>query len=672
MSELSEFALVLFAFVAGGLITAACFALLNRKRRPHSDSDEPEMKFRELVEVAPAGLWRTDQSGRFICVNQALKELSGFSSADDFNQPWIKFIHADDREQVATCWSTAVAQRLPFSTELRWLHPDGSARWLVSMGQPEFAADGQFTGYAGCNIDIGRLKQMEEDLKIARDTAEREASSKSTFLAHMSHDIRTPMNGVIGFTQLLLESDLDEDQRSQVELIADSGRALMQLLNDILDHAKIESGELTIVSEPTDLRQRLSHCANLIEPLARAKGLSIGVWVDETVPEFLQLDQLRIGQILLNLVGNAVKFTETGGIDVEARMENSTDGRSLLLSVMDTGIGIEESRLEEIFTPFVQEDNSTARRFGGTGLGLAISSQLVSMMGGRISVHSKRGVGTQFTVRLPIVPVTVSAPPKAELADISDADALSCLKGAHVLIAEDHGINQELVMSMAQTLQLDAQLVENGAEAVQAVINADKAGVPFDAILMDLQMPEVDGLEATCRLRALGYDAETLPIIALTANCYPDDIANCAEAGMQSHLGKPVTTVTLARELARWLAPGGKAEFSHVSKDEDTGDPEEISAAALSSINGLQDRYRNRKNEIVTNLRQSIETPPDQTDWEELGRQLHKLAGVAANFGEPELGEASRRLERWLNTSHEPEELLQALKREWPVFEKAA
>jgi len=676
MSDLISLAALASTFLAGGVVSTIVHSVSRKRvdaRRRLSNSAGSVIDFEAFANVAPAGLWRTDRYDRFVFANQALKDLSGFSSHDDFNESWVQHIHPDERDKIIAIWARAVAHRQPFSTEFRWQHPPGSETWLVSMGRPEFDADGLFTGYAGCNIDIGRLKQMEEELKIARDIAEQEAASKSTFLAHMSHDIRTPMNGVIGFTELLLETDLDEDQRSQVQLIADSGRAMMQLLNDILDHSKIESGELHIVTSPIDLRHKLSHCVKLVEPIARAKGVPVSVWVDDAVPEFVQLDQMRIGQVLLNLIGNAVKFTEAGGVDVEARMENSTEGRSLLLSVIDTGIGIEQSRLEDIFAPFVQEDGSTASRFGGSGLGLAISSQLVSMMGGQISVHSKRGVGTQFTVRLPLVPVKAAPQAVPGPPPMSDADALSCLTGAHILIAEDHGINQELVLAMANTLQLDAHLVENGEDAVSAVIEADKSDIPFDAVLMDLQMPGVDGLAATRRLRALGYDAQTLPIIALTANCYPDDIAACAEAGMQSHLGKPITTVALARELSRWLMSDGQVQGRQSAAVASTPDEApEIASAALSSLTGLQDSYRNRKNEVVTNLRQTLDSAPDETDWAELARQLHNLAGVAANFGEPELGEASRRLERWLTTSHEPEELLQALKREWPIFEKAA
>ncbi|MGB3166070.1 MAG: ATP-binding protein, partial [Alteraurantiacibacter sp.] len=508
------------------------------------------------------------------------------------------------------------------------------------------------------NIDIQRSKDLEEDLKEARRKAIHQARAKSQFLASMSHEIRTPMNGVVGFTELLLKSDLDEEQRAQAQLIADSGRAMMQLLNDVLDHAKIESGQMQLQPEPTDLRHKLQHAVKLMEPMARAKGLSLGVWVDDTVPQQVEMDRLRMRQVLLNLVGNAIKFTQNGGIDVEARVENSTDGRTLLISVIDTGIGIHDSKLDAIFSPFKQEDGSTARKFGGTGLGLAISSQLVGMMGGRITVHSKQGVGTQFTIRLPL---KAAAAPGEPLAGerLAGEQSTSCLAGKRVLIAEDHTINQELIMAMAVSLELDAVLTANGDEAVRAVRDAEHAGKPFAVVLMDMQMPEVDGLAATRRLREQGYDAATLPIIALTANCYPEDVAACKEAGMQSHLGKPVTTVALARELARWLSDDG-------------GTSAPVAEIAPARSAGLEDRYRSRKQELVEQLRHSLERAPAQTDWSELARQLHKMAGVAANFGEPELGEASRRLEHQFVTIGEPEAAQRALAREMPLFEKAA
>lgn len=670
---LEPIALAKLLLLALALVAACTFAVLYfRIRSPRSENEQAALGLEATTQAIPAGIWRTDAGGNCLYANTNWEKMSGQSEGAWRGSGWADAMHRDDRVRVFANFIRCVARGKSFEDEWRWQRPEGTSCWTKGLAAPEYDDAGNLTGFIGVNFDIQHFKDLEKELKAARDIAQQDAASKSAFLANMSHDIRTPMNGVVGFTELLLETELDEAQREQVRLIADSGRAMVQLLNDILDHAKIESGQLNIILEPTDLRQRLAHCTKLVEPVARSKGLSISVWVDDGVPQYVELDQLRIGQVLLNLVGNAVKFTESGGIDVEARLENSTEGQSLLISVIDTGIGIEEDRLEVIFTPFVQEDGSTATRYGGSGLGLAISSQLITMMDGQISVHSRRGVGTQFTVRLPLQIARARLTKPKTQSPRSDGDALSCLAGAHVLIAEDHGINQELIMAMANSLNLDAVLVEDGEEAVAAVIEADDADLPFDAVLMDMQMPGVDGLEATRRLRALGYDAASLPIVALTANCYPDDIAACTKAGMQSHLGKPVTTIALARELSRWLGTDAKLKSPRDGMASGTATADLALQTMSKPSAGLQDRYYNRKIQIVSELRETLKKSPDQTDWEELARQLHKLAGVAANFGEPELGEASRRLERWLNASRKPEELMQALKRDWPIFEKAA
>ena len=662
MSQLMVDPMLSVAQLAFALLAAAVFAALYWHRRHvfREGATRGGQSFYTLADIAPAGIWRTDARGQCLYVNKAWEEMAQLTDWE--GEGWANALHPDDAERMFATFMTAVAKEAKFEAEWRWQRPNGESYWVKGMGMPEYADDGSVKGYVGINIDIQQSKDLERDLVEARERAEHAAASKATFLANMSHEIRTPMNGVIGFTDLLLQSELSDEQQAQVQMIADSGRAMMQLLNDILDHSKIEAGQLAIANEPTDLRQKLGHCIKLVEPMARAKGLTLGCWVDDAVPSLVMLDRLRLRQVLLNLIGNAIKFTQVGGIDVEARVENSSEGRCLQISIMDTGIGIEANRLDAIFQPFLQEDGSTARRYGGTGLGLAISSQLVGMMGGRITVHSTPDVGTQFCVRLPLEqaePLPVAAPTAGDQAPRG-------LKGVRVLIAEDHAINQQLIMAMATALGLDAELARDGEEAVMAVVAADDAGTPFAAVLMDMQMPGVDGLEATRQLRRLGFDAESLPIIALTANCYPDDVVACEQAGMQSHLGKPVTTVALARELSRWLhRRGDDADLR------DTGPDGSADDHLPRTIAGLENRYRSRKSEVLAELRQSLERG-SAADWTVIGDKLHKLAGVAANFGEPELGEASRRLERRIKTADTPQELIEALRREWSIFEKAA
>lgn len=623
------------------------------------------ISFNTLAEVAPAGIWRTRPNGECTYVNAAWKEMAGLEDGQWEDHGWTEAIHPEDRDRVLTSWINALSKNAPFREDFRWLRPDGSILWTTCLGAPEYGENGEILAYVGINTDIQRNKDRETELETALVHAEQATSAKTNFLANMSHEIRTPMNGVIGFTELLLESDLNEEQMGHVKLIADSGRAMMQLLNDILDVAKIESGQLSIVSEPVDLRQKIRHCIKLLEPMARAKRLKLGMWIDEDVPATIEADRLRLRQVMLNLIGNAVKFTETGGIDVEARVENSSSGQFLLISVIDTGIGINPDKLETIFTPFSQGDASTARRYGGSGLGLAISSQLVTMMEGRITVHSKIGVGTNFTVRLPLCEASKEAvaPVASKHVPLTPTKQL---EGCKVLIAEDHAINQELIMAMARSLGLDAALAEDGDEAISMVVDADDRDEPFSLILMDMQMPQVDGLEATRRLRKMGYSPQDLPIIALTANCYPDDINECRKAGMQSHLGKPVTPVSLAREIARVLPNDAANKAPKQSKSAGPADK------AAGPSEGLQQRYRDRKGALIASLRHCLDDKPENTDWDNLVNELHKLAGVAANFGEQDLGEISRRLERRLKLTPEPHLRHAALRREWPELENAA
>ncbi|RPF70403.1 PAS domain-containing hybrid sensor histidine kinase/response regulator [Aurantiacibacter spongiae] len=655
--------------LGGTLLVAAVFATLYfRRHRLWLNARQSARSSLAPIDGLPAGIWRTTADGDYIYVNAAWLEMTGRDDGDWQGDGFTSAIHPDDRERIRRKWKECIEQHAKFDEEFRWRRPDGSIISALTLGAPEFDGNGEVEAFVGITIDSRHSKALESDLRAELQRTEAAAASRGTFLANMSHEIRTPLKGVVRFTELLLDSDLTEDQRNQVHLIADSGKAMLQLLNDILDVEKIAPGHAGIPPEPTDLRQKLRHCAKMLEPMARSKGLQLSVFVDDAVPQTVLLDRLRLRQVVLNLVGNALKFTEEGGVDLEARVETTSRGRDIIVSVIDTGIGIDETKLETIFNPFMDEDDPVAPRQGVTGYGLTISSQLVTMMKGRITVHSKRGVGTNFTIRLPLEEVE---PEKVAFAPtlFPQTEGLRHLSGARVLIAEDHAINQQLILAMANALGLDAVLAGNGVEAIEAVTQAERGGCPFHAVLMDVEMPDVDGLEATKRLRARGFDARKLPVIALTAKCYPEDIAACTRAGMQSHLGKPVTTTALARELTRWLSP---ARDVFAERPDYTGAADNDDLHERPTFAKLQSRYRDRKLRLVSSMRAVLDTDPGQIDWEDLASELRKLAGVAANFGDSELGEASRRLERRLKTIDEPHLRQRALQREWPRFEDAA
>ncbi len=524
--------------------------------------------------------------------------------------------------------------------------------------------------------DISDAKQLEADLTKARQKAEHAAKAKATFLANMSHEIRTPMNGVIGFTDLLLDSGLDDTQRRHAQLIADSGRAMMRLLNDILDMSKIDSGKLTIVPATVDLRAKIDACVRLLQPVADRAGILLEAKVEDDVPLRLVGDPLRLRQIMLNLIGNAVKFTEHGSVSVHAKAKADF----LEISIADTGIGISPGRLNDIFDQFRQADGSIARKYGGTGLGLAISSQLARLMGGEIVVESRLDHGTTFTVRIPLLVVSDVPEPwdDAFLSPLPDilppAPSRPALPqigpqtgdAARVLVAEDNDINQELVLAMARSAGLDPDLAVDGTEAIAMVEAAHAEGRPYRLVLMDMQMPEMDGLEATRRLRRAGFEPEMLPIIALTANCFAEDIAACREAGMQGHLAKPLQMAAMKDAIATYLAPA-----SQPGPESEVAIIEPMVGSIVGEADSLAVRYRERKAKLLSDLAE-VAAGQGEAQWDMLAMQLHKLAGTAGYFGEPQLGELARALEDRLRYAEDGAARLELIRSEWETMQKVA
>ena len=393
-----------------------------------------------------------------------------------------------------------------------------------------------------------------EELKAARDQSLAAAKAKSTFLANMSHELRTPMNGVLGFADLLVRADLPPDARRHAELIAESGRVMGRLLDDILDLSRIEAGKMVIAEETLDPAQTCRHVLQLVEPAAQKKNLKLELKVSEDVPDLVLGDKLRIQQVLINLVGNAVKFTDRGYVCIDLRLR---DG-NLRFEVRDSGIGIDAAKLDVIFGDFVQADDGAARLRGGSGLGLAISRKLAVAMGGDLAVSSQKGIGSTFAFVIPLKATqVVAASREIRLADTRQ-DSLPPFDQARILLAEDHDINRMLIEAMAQELGLELDTANDGKEAVAMIEHAAMNDHAYQLVLMDVQMPEMDGMEATRVLRTKGYDGRQLPIIALTANAFAEDVADCLAAGMQEHCSKPLTIGRLQQVLERWLPrPGG-------------------------------------------------------------------------------------------------------------------
>ena len=387
-------------------------------------------------------------------------------------------------------------------------------------------------------------------LSASREEAERLARSKSDFLATMSHEMRTPMNAIIGLTYLLRRQSNDPLQAERFDRVAWASQHLLQIINDVLDMSRIESGKMELESTTFELEPLLARCCTLVEGQAKAKGLELHCDTG-ALPRHVQGDPTRLAQALVNLLGNAVKFTERGSVTLRGRLLESDDRNvRLRFDVCDTGVGIAQDQVERLFVAFAQADSSTTRRFGGSGLGLAITRQLAGLMNGDVEVRSRLGVGSTFSLTVELATAAMSNS-VFDPAAVSDPRLEDVLRGAHagarVLLAEDNPVNQEVAIGLLERVGLQVDIAENGVEAVAMARQGGHA-----LILMDMQMPVMDGLQASLSIRALP-GLQDIPIIAMTANAFSEDRAACLAAGMNDHVIKPVEPQLLYAMLMRWI-----------------------------------------------------------------------------------------------------------------------
>ena len=391
---------------------------------------------------------------------------------------------------------------------------------------------------------INRMANQLQDTTVSKDVSEAANAAKSDFLASMSHEIRTPLNGVLGIATILLDDDLDETQRNYMATLKQSGDALLALINDILDLSKIEAGKLTLSPADTELRPFLRAIREILRPRSESKGIDFDITIADHLPLALHLDELRLRQIILNLAANAIKFTEKGSVDVRiASSRRAGNSVNLEIEVEDTGIGIAPMKLGTIFEKFSQADASTTRAYGGTGLGLAISRELVALMGGHIEANSEPGHGSTFRFSIPARIVDVA--PRAtdeEPVGTPNTDSLEL----RVLLVEDNKVNQFVAKALLSKLGCRVDLAEDGTAAVEAVAN-----VTYDVVLMDCQMPVMDGYTATRKIRKLGGLSANTRIIAMTAHAMVGDREKCLEAGMDDYLAKPIDRKSLHAALVR-------------------------------------------------------------------------------------------------------------------------
>ena len=636
-----------------------------------------EEQLRLFVTYTPAAIAMLDRDMRYLVVSRRWCD-----DFDIYDENIVGLSHFDVFPYLKDSWKAAYREAMAGETQVydedEIVRADGSVEWISWEVRPWTNAQGEVGGIIIFSEVITERKWAEEALWEAKLDAEKANRQKSEFMANISHEIRTPLNGIIGFAEIILEAGQMEQVHGQARAILRESESLLSMLNDLLDHAKIESGRMELERRPFDLLQVIDHVFSSAQVQARQKGLAFRMDIHPGTTNYVIGDALRLRQVIMNLVSNAVKFTDEGSVTVRVEpMDGGESGPNFRFEVIDTGIGIPEDKQESIFHSFVQADGGTTRKYGGTGLGTTIASHLARMMGGAIGVRSEvnKGSAFWFTVHLDPCDLPPEGPDGAELGGTINASARLLARGRRVLVAEDYPPNQEVARLHLESAGFVVQVVNNGREAVEACRHT-----AFDLALMDVQMPEMDGLEATLKIRRLAAPFGAMPIVALTANADMKTRDVCQTMGMDDVLSKPIRRVQFLKTVYKWVGrqSGARGDVLETAQEEPAeADPapspasvapaaghaveeapaEEGSAEGapmdyadtVSEFGGDRQLVNGVIREFLDNVAAQLvlmEKACLEADAGTLSREAHKIKGGAANLAAFGLSEVAAELER--------------------------
>lgn len=520
---------------------------LTKKGRELVDSQKEAERLSLVARNANDSVIVSGPKGEILWVNDAFSRITGYTAEEAVGRSPGELLNSPETDPKAIDEiRDAILGGRPYRGEILNKTKDGRTIWVETNLVPVLDDQGQVEVAVAVERDITQAKTYAREMAAAREAAVEGARAKAEFLATMSHEIRTPMNGVIGMTEVLLDTSLTREQREYTDTIRSSARALLTIINDILDLSKLDAQKVVLSPVDFDLGRCFEETLRLLRPQARGKGLTLTLDVRGDVPVLVRADDGRLRQILINLIGNAIKFTETGGVTVRLSANRFGDGYLLDVEVIDTGIGIPSDKIQQIFERFSQADAATTRIYGGTGLGLTISQELVQIMGGEISAESAEGEGSRFRVELPVGMVEELDSPELNGRNGSLAD-LDYLVGKRVLVADDNKVNRLLMRKLLADVPVELVFAHDGLQAIRCVQDN-----PPDLIFMDMSMPVMGGIEATRCIRQMG--GKQPAIVALTANAFNSDKAACRRAGMNDFLSKPVRRADLLAFMMAQLA----------------------------------------------------------------------------------------------------------------------